>query len=213
MFEQPKIIWQDLSFHPRSCFESEGFFTNDLCFVLPSNDTWILTVLNSPALWSYMWRNVVHGKDEVLRLKNIYTEILPIAPPTDKIRTEAESAVERLISLAKSDQEARRDMRYWLRTEFGVEKPGQKLEDFASLEADAFVEEVRKRRPKSEGRLTPVALRDLRSGYTEMATPVREERAEAAKLERRLSDLVNGLRLDSRRGGSSVARSVAMPRF
>jgi hypothetical protein len=53
------------------------------------------------------------------------------------------------------------------------------------------VEEVRKRRPKSEGRLTPVALRDLRSGYTGMATPVREERAEAAMLERRLSDLVN----------------------
>ena len=61
----------------------------------------------------------------------------------------------------------------------------------ASLDADVFVEEVRRRRPKSEGRLTPVALRDLRSSYTEMTTPVREERAEAAKLERRLSDLVN----------------------
>ena len=79
----------------------------------------------------------------------------------------------------------------WLRTEFTVEKPGQKLEDFASLDADAFVEEVRKRRPKSEGRLTPGALRDLRSGYTELATPVREDRAEAAKLEQRLSALVN----------------------
>jgi hypothetical protein len=53
------------------------------------------------------------------------------------------------------------------------------------------VEEVRKRRPKSEGRLTPAALRDLRSSYAEMATPVREDRAEAAALERRLSDLVN----------------------
>jgi hypothetical protein len=80
----------------------------------------------------------------------------------------------------------RRDMLDWLRTEFGVERPGQKLEDFASLDVDAFAEEVRKRRPKSEGRLTPIALRDLRSGYTEMATPVREDRAEVAKLERRL---------------------------
>jgi hypothetical protein len=86
---------------------------------------------------------------------------------------------------------ARRDMLDWLRTEFGVEKPGQKLEDFASLDADAFVEEVYKRRPRSEGRLTPVALKDLRAGYSEMATPVREDRAETAKLERRLSKLVN----------------------
>ena len=53
------------------------------------------------------------------------------------------------------------------------------------------MEEVRKRRPRSEGRLTPAGLRDLRSGYIEMATPGREDRAEAAKLERRLSDLVN----------------------
>jgi hypothetical protein len=37
----------------------------------------------------------------------------------------------------------------------------------------------------------PTALGDLGSGYTEMATPVRESRTEAAKMERRLSDLVN----------------------
>ena len=79
----------------------------------------------------------------------------------------------------------------WLRVEFGVGKPGQKLEAFASLDTDTFVEEVRKRRPKGEGRLTPGSLRDLRSGYEEGAAPVREARAEAARLETRLSDLVN----------------------
>nr|MDP9488562.1 hypothetical protein [Actinomycetota bacterium] len=63
--------------------------------------------------------------------------------------------------------------------------------DFAALDVDAFVEEVRKRRPKGAGRLTPGALRDLKAGYEEQATPVREARVEAARLERRLSDLVN----------------------
>ena len=75
-------------------------------------------------------------------------------------------------------------MLYWLRTEFGVEKPGQKLEDFAALDAEAFVEEARKRRPRSEGRLTRAALRSLRSGYAEVATPVREDGAAASALER-----------------------------
>jgi hypothetical protein len=51
--------------------------------------------------------------------------------------------------------------------------------------------EVRKRRPKGEGRLTPGALRDLRNGYSEMAEPVQRARSEAASLERKLSDLVN----------------------
>jgi hypothetical protein len=75
--------------------------------------------------------------------------------------------------------------------EYGVEKPGQKLEDFAHLEPDAFVAEVRKRRPKSEGPLTPAGLKALRTGYEETVLPVREGRTEAARLENRLSDLVN----------------------
>lgn len=97
-----------------------------------------------------------------------------------------------MISFARSGQEARRDTLDWLRVEFGVEKPGQKLEDFATLGPDTFVDEVRKRRPKGEGRLTPGALHDLKSGYAEMSGPVREARTEAADLERKLSDLVNG---------------------
>ena len=152
----------------------------------------MLAVLNSPLMWTYMWRNVMHGKDEVLRLKNIYTEKLPIALPTDEMREEAEASVRRLISLTAMEREARWDTLDWLRVEFGVEKPGQKLEAFASLAPAAFVEEVRKRRPKGEARLTPASLRDLRSGYEEGAAPIREARAEAAKLESRLSDLVNG---------------------
>ena len=99
-------------------------------------------------------------------------------------------AVGRLISLARSGQEARRDTLDWLRVEFGVEKPGQKLEDFAALGPDVFVEEVRKRRPKGEGRLTPGTLRDLKGGYAEMAEPLRgEDRGHGPRA--RLSDLVN----------------------
>jgi hypothetical protein len=64
-----------------------------------------------------------------------------------------------------------------------VRRRRQSVEDFAAIGPDAFVEEVRKRRPKGEGRLTPGSLRDLRSGYAEMAEP--------ASLERKLSDLVN----------------------
>jgi hypothetical protein len=135
--------------------------------------------------------NATHGKDEALRLIYSFTETLPIVPPTDEARDETDEAVRRLISLTRSGQGARRDTLDWLRVEFGVERPGLKLGDFASLGPDAFVEEVRKRRPKSEGRFTPGSLRDLKSGYAEMADPVRQARTEAANLERKLSDLVN----------------------
>jgi hypothetical protein len=116
---------------------------------------------------------------------------MPIAPPTDQIRADAEPAVERLVDITNTEQEARRDALDCLRIEFGVERPGQKLENFATLDSDSFVAEVRKRRSKSAGTLTPAALNDLRAGYAEITTPMREGRAEAASLERRLSDLVN----------------------
>ena len=89
------------------------------------------------------------------------------------------------------NQEARRDTLDWLRTEFGVSTPEQMLEEFAALDEGAFIEEVRKPRPKSAGKLSPAALRALREGYAEQATPVQQRQAEALKLERRLANLVN----------------------
>ena len=29
-------------------------------------------------MWVYLWRHTIHGKDEVLRLKTLYMEKLPI---------------------------------------------------------------------------------------------------------------------------------------
>ena len=191
LFEQPKIMYQVIQFHPQYGFDTSGVMTNNKGFFIPSDNGWLLAVLNSPLMWWHNWRYLGHMKDEALNPAGWLMEKLPIAQPTDEARSEAEKAVGRLVGITRSDQEARRDLLDWLRVEFGIEKPGQKLEDFAALDADAFVEEVRKRRPKGEGRLSPAALRELRSGYAEVAVPVREGREEAALLERRLSDLVN----------------------
>jgi hypothetical protein len=130
-------------------------------------------------------------KDEAFSPLAELMEQLPIASPSDAIRAEVEPAVERLIAITRANQEARRDTLDWLRTEFSVEAPGQKLEDFAALDEVAFVEEVRKRRPKAAGKLSPAGLKALRAGYTEQGAPVRQRQAEALKLERRLADPVN----------------------
>lgn len=170
---------------------AQGFLDHPAIYFLASDSAWLLTVLNSPLMWSFCWREAVHGKDEALRFFSDFVQGIPVAPPADDARAWAEEAAERLVEIAKTEHEARRELLDWLRVEFGVEKPGQKLEDFAGLDADAFVAEVRKRRPKGAGWLMPAALKDLRAGYAEGATSVREGRAEAARLERRLSGLVN----------------------
>jgi hypothetical protein len=79
----------------------------------------------------------------------------------------------------------------WLQFEFGVEKPGQKLSDFPSLDVKSFVSEVNKRRPKSAGMLTPAGLKTLQKTFQAYATPALHIRAEMEQLERQLDDLVN----------------------
>jgi len=133
----------------------------------------------------------MHGKDEALRLIYSFTETLPIVPPSEAIRSEAEQAVARLIEIAQIKHKARVLILDWLRTEFEVQEPGTRLEDFTRLDVHAFVEEVRKHRPKVARKLTPAALKDLQDGYTEQIVDVQRNKAEALMLERKLSDLVN----------------------
>jgi len=82
-------------------------------------------------------------------------------------------------------------LRDWLETEFEVQEPGKRLENVVDLDLQAFVDEVRKRRPRTAKKLTPAALKALRDGYTEQITPLQQEKTEVEVLERRISDLVN----------------------
>jgi hypothetical protein len=142
-------------------------------------------------MWSYLWRRTVHGKDEVLRLKTIYMETIPIAVPKDDMHETAQRGVDRLIALALEQQSSRKILFDWLATQFEITEPGQKIGRFWTLNTDEFVAEVQKRRPKAGGRLSPNALRALREGYAEQAIPLIAQREEARRLERRLADLVN----------------------
>ena len=142
-------------------------------------------------MWWHNWRFLPHMKDEALNPAGFLMEQLPIAPPTDAALAEVEPAVARLIAITQANQAARRDTLDWLRSEFGVEAAGQKLAELGSLSEQAFIDEVKKRRPRSAGTLTPGGLKALRAGYVEQATPIQGRAGEALALERRLAALVN----------------------
>ena len=131
------------------CVFRGSLYGNNKVFLLPTADRYLLAVLNSPLLWWHNWRYLPHMKDEALNPAGFRLETLPIAEPTPEIRTEAEDRVTALIALAQESQDQTRELLNWLRLEFGVDQPGQRLEAFADLTADDFVAEIRKRRPKA----------------------------------------------------------------
>jgi hypothetical protein len=191
LFEKEKIVYQVIQFLPQYAFENTQAYSNDKTYFIPSNDLFILACLNSPLMWWFGWRYFSHMKDDALNPANFKMEAFPIAPPTDEIRAEVEPAVQRLIEFTKANQEATRDILDWLQLEHGIEKPGNKLSDFASLPLDDFLKEVKKRRPKAAGSLGPKPLKELKAAYNDYAPGIQQRRAEGLTLEHRISDLVN----------------------
>lgn len=191
VLSRPKIIWQDLGFHSRFCLDSAGTVPEMTCFLLPSEDPWLLAVLNSPLLWCYLWRNTIHGKDEVLRLKTVYMKQVPIAAADPLALAEVADSVGALGQLAGENQGAQRDLLAWLKAELAIARPGNALSAAAALDVDAFTAEVRRRRPRAAGKLKVSEVKDVQQAWSDVVPEMQRRQARALQLERRLSDLVN----------------------
>ena len=190
-FEQPKLVYQVIQFHPQYALDSVGRFGNDKTFFLPTVDRFLLAVLNSPLLWWHNWRYLPHMKDEALNPAGFRMEALPIAEPTTELRTQVEERVAERLTLAQETCDQTRELLTWLRLELGIDPPGQRLETFADLAPDAFVTEIRKRRPKGAPRLTLKTIADLTQTHRHYAEPAHTRAVRVRALERELSDLVN----------------------
>lgn len=103
-FEKPKIVYQEIQFHPKFALDAENYFANNKVFLIPTASLYLLAVLNSPLMWWHNWRYLPHMKDEALNPAGIKMVDLPIAVPTDALRSQIEPAVERLIALSKESQ-------------------------------------------------------------------------------------------------------------
>lgn len=71
IFEQPKLMYQEIQFHPAYCIDKSGLFSNNKTFFLARADAYLLAVLNSPLMWWYDWRYLPHMKDDELTSRSL----------------------------------------------------------------------------------------------------------------------------------------------
>jgi hypothetical protein len=190
MFERPKIIYPEITWRAEWCFDKRKLHINNTVYILPDADNWILAAVNSPLMWWFAWRTAVHAKDEALRFIREFVQELPICPPTESQRDLACDAALRLISIVAEQQTARRELLEWLRVEFGIKRPSQKLHNVESLNADTLAAEVQKARGKKRP-LTAAQVKALKDEHARSVTPLQALAAEARQLERRVANLVN----------------------
>src|SRR5262249_53414572 len=66
VFEQLRLLYQEIQYHPAYSYGTEPLISNNKCFILPSANLFLLAVLNSPLMWWFNWRYLPHMKDEAL---------------------------------------------------------------------------------------------------------------------------------------------------
>ena len=77
-------------------------YGNNKVFLLPTDDLYMLAVLNSPLLWWHNWRYLPHMKDEALIPEDFRMEGLPIAEPTPETRIEVEQQASETLKLTSA---------------------------------------------------------------------------------------------------------------
>ncbi|MCL4203200.1 MAG: Eco57I restriction-modification methylase domain-containing protein [Pirellulaceae bacterium] len=189
-FDLPKLLYQVIQFHSCYAIDSKGTYGNDKTFFIPTDDLYVLGVLNSALLWWHNWRYLPHMKDEALCPVAFLMESVPIAQPSERIRGMIESAVRQTLDITADKQTTCRTILDWLRVEYEIEKPTLKLQSPIGLDCDGFVAEVRKIRGKKKP-LTAAGLKALRDEYARTIEPARRLAAEAMQLEYEINDLVN----------------------
>jgi len=193
MFEQPKIVYQEINTFPAYAADFDGYFINNKVFFLPHFQLYTCGCLNSPIGWWIAHQLFPKMIGDAVTPRSDLIVDFPIAPPTDQIRAEVEPIVSRLIEITKINQATHQDVLQWLQLTYKIEKLGQKIEDFSSLSFQEFLEEIRKRMPKTKSSdpLGVAGIKAVRETYNEYAPPIQSRKAEALRLEHRLSDLVN----------------------
>ena len=142
-------------------------------------------------MWWFSWRYLPHMKDEALSPSGYLMEQMPIAQPSDDLRADIEAAVGNIITLTQENSVSQHELLDWLRHEYGVAIPGQKLEEYAGLTTDDFVSEVKKRRIKGTPNLKPADTTALQKIHAEYAAAASARITHISDLEHRLSVLVN----------------------
>ncbi len=101
------------------------------------------------------------------------------------------AAVEAIVDLTKTVAETNAAMMDLLRVQYDIETTGNALGDFAVLGSDAFVREVKKRRPKKGPAISPSVLKELRALFEAEAPRSLEKRSLILMREREISAAVH----------------------
>ncbi|MCY3899092.1 MAG: Eco57I restriction-modification methylase domain-containing protein [Caldilineaceae bacterium] len=80
-FAHPKIVWPDISREVRFAFDTNGYYANNKCYIMPINSMWMLAMMNSELAEFLLCQITSALRGGFLQLNYQYTIRLPVAIP------------------------------------------------------------------------------------------------------------------------------------
>jgi len=101
-FEKPKVVVQCIAYYSQFAFDDEGHYVNNKAIVIPTEDLYILAILNSRITWWIVNRVFQHMKDDGLSVDVQFLRTLPVPAASEELREEIARQAKRLISARRS---------------------------------------------------------------------------------------------------------------
>ncbi len=148
LFEQPKIIWGNLSTHASFSYDSKGFYISAPACFIPTKEKWLLAILNSPISSYFLRITAIERQGGFIEQKPMYVKEIPVPNLPSELKSVLSSEVDLLLQLYKGEQELTYQSLELLKTEYANIKITKKLENFLSLGWNEFIEELEKQKIK-----------------------------------------------------------------
>jgi hypothetical protein len=130
-FEKPKIIWPDISKLPRFSHDTEKRFLGNTAFCIPTEDFFLLAILNSWATWFFISKTAqplrLRGNRWQYRLFTQFTENIPIPHAPESDQTALSRLAEQCNTLGRQRYQVESHVQNRLTQTFGFDEKGQSL--------------------------------------------------------------------------------------
>jgi len=188
-FSRPKIIFKEIQYTSSFALDARGTCVNNKAYFIPSADPALLGILNSPLLWWYCWRHLVHGKDDVLMSATARIGELPIPSLSTEAAERLGAAVQAILVLQARVKDEWQDLAAFIR------------EKWPTCSAQDVIVAVRAR---GEAAL----LVALKKASSVKFKPARGDLAQATVLVQSIIAKVEALNTESRAHEESISREV-----
>lgn len=103
-FEKPKIVYPVIAKESRFAIDQTGSYTNDKTFIIPSNDPYLLGILNSKVVWAFL-KSICSALGDPenggrLELRAIHVSQTPIPDAPDPLRAQIGEVAQKCLAAA-----------------------------------------------------------------------------------------------------------------